>query len=348
MPHRLCCQSHCAFNQSSDAPGGGYIQRLHGKIRYEGLGFASMPHAINGPGTRTKETKESKESKGGGQITSAAADGIDLDIDIDDGAERLIPLFVYTCPVDATGNATANATDYALGPADWKPVIGPTCTMLKAGSTGKASAPAPEMYVYKSLPKTTTDSYRYSNLVALEVWYKPGDHYTVASDAGKADAKMGGYQKVETLGFVWPAPGTANASSSRYPLPSISKDDPDYKDQDYWHGRIWGPMIQLVYWGLEQYQSETAKGAAAGLVAQSKALLMKEWQGSGSDDVADPNPWGHLVFENYGADTGNGWEASSSATPLYSWGALTGFIGLQANGFYDPLPAGAGDVAVVG
>ena len=46
---------------------------------------------------------------------------------------------------------------------------------------------------------------------------------------------------------------------------------------------------------------------------------------------------GRNVMENYGADSGEGYEASSSATPFYSWGALTGFIGLQANGFYDPI-----------
>jgi hypothetical protein len=42
-------------------------------------------------------------------------------------------------------------------------------------------------------------------------------------------------------------------------------------------------------------------------------------------------------MENYGADSGEGYEASSSATPFYSWGALAGFVGLQANGFYAPL-----------
>ena len=29
----------------------------------------------------------------------------------------------------------------------------------------------------------------------------------------------------------------------------------------------------------------------------------------------------------------------AQAQPMYSWGALAGFIGLQANGFYNPLPA---------
>ena len=44
------------------------------------------------------------------------------------------------------------------------------------------------------------------------------------------------------------------------------------------------------------------------------------------------------VYENFGADTGEGYGYSSEAQPIYSWGALAGFIGLQANGFYDPLP----------
>jgi hypothetical protein len=303
MPHRLCCTLQCEFEQSTSAPGGGYIPRLHGKVRYEGLGLASTP-ALHG-------SKSTARTAGGDQRDeNGTRSGID---------PALLPLYEYTCAVPA-----GNATDYALGPADWSPA-GPACTLI-------ADA-APAMYVYKTRPSTG------AHFDSLEVWYKPGDHYTVGSTAGKADATATGYTKMETLGYVWPAPGTANATASRYPLPSISKDDPAYKDQDYWHGRIWGPMVQLVYWGLEQYQSETAKGAAAGLVAQSKALLLKEWEGSGSTDPADANPWGRLVFENYGADTGNGWEASSSATPLYSWGALTGFIGLQANGYYDPLPA---------
>ena len=36
-------------------------------------------------------------------------------------------------------------------------------------------------------------------------------------------------------------------------------------------------MIQLTYWGLEQYSSAEARGAAAGLVAQSRALLLRNW-----------------------------------------------------------------------
>jgi len=30
-------------------------------------------------------------------------------------------------------------------------------------------------------------------------------------------------------------------------IPSIAIDDPAFPDQDYWRGRIWGPMNYLVY-----------------------------------------------------------------------------------------------------
>ena len=86
---------------------------------------------------------------------------------------------------------------------------------------------------------------------------------------------------------------------------------------------------------MEQYTSPEAKGAAAGLVAQSKNLLLKEWHGYGGENSYAGS--GRYVYENFGADTGEGYGYSSEAQPMYSWGALAGFIGLQANGFYEPL-----------
>ena len=47
---------------------------------------------------------------------------------------------------------------------------------------------------------------------------------------------------------------------------------------------------------------------------------------------------GRRVYENYGADTAEGYSFSSSAAPMYAWGALAGHIGLVHNGFYDALP----------
>ena len=101
-------------------------------------------------------------------------------------------------------------------------------------------------------------------------------------------------------------------------------------------------MLQLVYWALEPYQSEVARGARDGLVAQSRALLLHEWlgyDGSINGGNGSFSGIGRYVYENYGADTGEGWSYSSSAVPLYHWGALAGFIGMQANGFYGPIDA---------
>ena len=64
-------------------------------------------------------------------------------------------------------------------------------------------------------------------MVQLELWYTAahgGDHYSTSSEEGKAEAKALGYTFLRSLGWVWQAPGTANATSL-YGLPSISKDD---------------------------------------------------------------------------------------------------------------------------
>ena len=44
-----------------------------------------------------------------------------------------------------------------------------------------------------------------------------------------------------------------------------------------------------------------------------------------------------VADENYGADTAEGYSYSSSAFPMYGWGALAGFVGLRTEGFYSPL-----------
>ena len=210
-----------------------------------------------------------------------------------------VPLFEYNC----TGG------DLTLGPRGWlpRPKHGGPCPITTTSGEG-TGADRPALWVYPSRfgPAAAV-------LVALEVWHKASDHYVVGSAAGKAEAAADGYSKVESLGYVWPAPGSPNATS-RYALPSVSKDDGSYFLQDYWRGRAWSPMIQLLYWGLSQYQSPEAKGATAGLVAQSKALMLKEWRGYESN-----NRWagtGRRVMENYDCDTGEGYSYSSSAAPL--------------------------------
>jgi glycogen debranching enzyme len=92
-------------------------------------------------------------------------------------------------------------------------------------------------------------------------------------------------------------------------IPSIARDDPAYADQNYWRGRIWGPMNYLVYLGLRNYD----KPAARDLAAKSYQLFSKEWTEK------------RHVHENYNANTGSGDDVTSSDR-FYHWGALLGYV----------------------
>jgi len=93
-------------------------------------------------------------------------------------------------------------------------------------------------------------------------------------------------------------------------IPSIARSDPAFRDQDYWRGRIWGPMNYLVYLGLLNYDQPTARRQ---LAQKSLALFNAEWTGKGH------------VHENYNAITGSGDDVSSSDR-FYHWGALLALI----------------------
>jgi len=93
-------------------------------------------------------------------------------------------------------------------------------------------------------------------------------------------------------------------------IPSIARDDPAFKDQEYWRGRIWGPMNYLVYLGLRNYEDAAVRKDFA---EKSYALFLKEWKDKGH------------VHENYNAVTGSGDDVSSSDR-FYHWGALLGYI----------------------
>jgi putative isomerase len=98
--------------------------------------------------------------------------------------------------------------------------------------------------------------------------------------------------------------------SGEYVIPSIARDDPAFKDQEYWRGRIWGPMNYLVYLGLRNYEDAAARKEFA---QKSYALFLKEWKEKGH------------VHENYNAVTGTGDDVQSSDR-FYHWGALLGYL----------------------
>jgi len=93
-------------------------------------------------------------------------------------------------------------------------------------------------------------------------------------------------------------------------IPSIARKDPAFKDQDYWRGRIWGPMNYLVYLGLLNYDVSAVRKDFAD---RSYALFLKEWKENGH------------VHENYNAVLGTGDDVSNSDR-FYHWGALLGYV----------------------
>ena len=96
-------------------------------------------------------------------------------------------------------------------------------------------------------------------------------------------------------------------------IPSIARNDPAFHEQNYWRGRIWGPMNYLVYLGLCNYDDAGIRGEFA---TKSYQLFLKEWREKGH------------VHENYNAILGTGDDVSSSDR-FYHWGALLGLIALE-------------------
>lgn len=93
-------------------------------------------------------------------------------------------------------------------------------------------------------------------------------------------------------------------------IPSIERDDPAFHDQNYWRGRIWGPMNYLVYLGLSNYDDSQVRKQFA---EKSYALFLKEWTEH------------RHVHENYNAISGTGDDVRNSDR-FYHWGALLGYV----------------------
>lgn len=96
-------------------------------------------------------------------------------------------------------------------------------------------------------------------------------------------------------------------------LPSIARDDSAFADQNYWRGRIWGPMNYLVYLGLCNYSTPTAIRARKELARKSLELFMTEWKSK------------RHVHENYSATMDDS-DTVNNSDPFYLWGALMGLM----------------------
>ena len=104
-------------------------------------------------------------------------------------------------------------------------------------------------------------------------------------------------------------------------IPSTPRDDPAFKDNTYWRGRIWAPLNFLVYLGLRNYDTPYINDVRRQFSDKSRDLLLKSWKSDG------------YVFENYSAETGRGDDVANS-DKFYHWGGLLGLISLMENGLY--------------
>jgi len=94
-----------------------------------------------------------------------------------------------------------------------------------------------------------------------------------------------------------------------YVIPTISRDDPAYKDQQYWRGTIWPPTNYLVYQGLKAYGFDAI---ASEFAKRSSALFLRSWENF------------QICSENYDSRTGE-----AGGQRHQSWGPLFALIALE-------------------
>jgi hypothetical protein len=102
-----------------------------------------------------------------------------------------------------------------------------------------------------------------------------------------------------------------------YILPTVSRDDPAFADQQYWRGAIWAPTNYLVYQGLKAYSFDAA---AAEFAAKSQDIFMKTWENF------------QLCPENFDSRTGE-----AGGQRFLNWGPLCALIALEEYIDFSPL-----------
>lgn len=162
----------------------------------------------------------------------------------------------------------------------------------------------------------------------IEDWLLSPDHFCIAVNGDFANNTMQCY----------------------WGLPSIDASDPAFPPLGYWRGTskltesisrvhrfhaltlifsnakgfVWGPMAQLTYWSLREYDHvPIVRRARKALCKQMTALMLSQWRTN------------RHICENYNphqtADTSGG---DCTGTKFYHWGALTGLISLIEDGKY--------------
>ncbi|MCF1713706.1 hypothetical protein L0U88_03560 [Flavihumibacter sp. RY-1] len=114
-----------------------------------------------------------------------------------------------------------------------------------------------------------------------------------------------------------------NEFYGQWMLPSIARNDPAYKDQSYWRGRIWPPMNMFVYMGLKNYGFNEEARVLAG---KSNQLLLKEYLK------------GNWIRENFHADHGDGTPCTNKcfggSDCYYTWGTLMAIPMMMEKGIF--------------
>ena len=112
----------------------------------------------------------------------------------------------------------------------------------------------------------------------------------------------------------------------KFMIPTVSKSESAYADQNYWRGRIWPPTNYLVYDAFSEQKELTYESKV--IAEKSRDLLLLEWR-----------KFRH-VHENYNAESGYGCDLPKdnkipnseevfASDSFYSWGALLPYIYLD-------------------
>jgi hypothetical protein len=94
-----------------------------------------------------------------------------------------------------------------------------------------------------------------------------------------------------------------------YVIPTVSRDNQEFADQDYWRGKIWAPVNYLIYQGLKAYGFDAV---ASEFANKSAELFMRSWVNF------------QICPENFDSRTGEAGELR-----YQSWGPLLGLIALE-------------------
>ena len=104
-----------------------------------------------------------------------------------------------------------------------------------------------------------------------------------------------------------------NGFRGEWMLPSVRRDDPAFRDQDYWRGRVWPPVNFLV---AEAFRRAGRREEAGEVAASGLAMFLSAWRKESR------------VYENYSALTGEGRDVPN-ADPYYAWGGLLAYCAVQ-------------------